>query len=356
MDIFDNLDGTLGGLLEKTRRKATNTERLFNKLTGRSKFDANTLVYPSGQGESKTLQGHYIKFQIWETEGLSESNSRGKSRRVSNFNEIPGQPAKRNATRITRKTSGIENIPMVERENIVLYMPESLKTTYSAEWDLGEIGIATGKVLSGVKSIQDANGILEQTKQSFKVGSEAVSSILNREALANLGISVSQALAQTSNIRNTISAGTRITRSPHLDFIFKSIGTRQFNFEFRFNPYDDQESQAMFDIIKTFKMHMHPKLKTLDGLDKTETSTLGVFYQYPSVFKISFHSHGKENEWLHKMAVSALVNMDVDYTASGTTSFLRDKEGAGSPPADVNVTLSFVELDILSRDNIEEGF
>ncbi len=355
--FIDDLETTFDRLTNRSREALTKTEKIYSKLKKSSKYDSNTLVYPTGQGEdSQNLLGHYIKFQVWEVAGLKDIDGKNRGKVVSGIDQIDGQPVKENASKVTRNTAGIGDIPMRQKESIILYMPEGISTSYGADWDLGEIGVATGKTLQTASNISSKTDTVDKLKEGFSSSKEIISSLLNKEAFIDLGISLTQTLNQSDTIRNTISAGTRTTRSPHLDFLFRSINTRQFNFEFRFNPFSEDEARITKEIIKSFKKNMHPKLKTLNGSDKAKVSTLGIFYQYPNVYKISFHSHGKENEWMHKMAVCALTNMEVNYTASGTSSFLRDTDNKGSPPADVNVTLSFIELEILSRDNIEEGF
>ncbi len=356
VDFLDKFPTEIFGALEKGRRILTNTEREFSKLTGPGKIGKHVggfsgiLDYPESIGDTQNLNGHFIKFQILKSEGLTKDGSTGIAGRVLNQASVPAVIRKQGgAVEATRGQLGLDDVKYLHGDTIRLYMPEQIRTTYGTDWDLGEVGqVSTG----AVQAFQDLTNATGSFTDQLKIGASAVKELLgasvNSEKIAATLLELTQALDARDTLKNSISAKLKRIRNPHLEFLFKGVGTRQFQFEFRFNPWSEREADVARAIIESFKFNMHPA--------KSNTNFLGVFLEYPNIFQITYHSHGSENLWLNKIGRCALVNMEVDYAAAGTSSFLRDRVGEGSPPADVNITLSFIELDILTQESMAKGF
>ena len=356
--FLDKFPTEISGALERGRRILTNTEREFSKLNEPGKIGSNAggfsgiLDYPEDIGESQNLNGHFIKFQVLKLEGLTSDGSTGISGRILNQASVPTTLQDRGtagAAGTIRGVVGLEDVKYLHGDCIRLYMPEQIRTTYGTDWDLGEVG---GASVLGAQSAQDLKNATGSFKDTFDQGVAAfkdiVSAAANTEKLIAGAGELVQALDSRDTLKNSISATLKRIRNPHLEFLFKGVGTRQFQFEFRFNPWNERESDITRSIIESFKFNMHPS--------KTNTNFLGVFLEYPNIFTITYHSHGVENLWLNKIGRCALVSMDVDYAAAGTSSFLRSNRDEGSPPADTNIPLQFIELDILTQDSMAKGF
>lgn len=133
------------------------------------------------------------------------------------------------------------------------------------------------------------------------------------------------------------SAGTSL--NPFKEVVFESVDFRSFSFKYKFLPKSKAESEAVRDIVMLFKEHMHPQL-----------SSGKLFFIYPSEFQITYYFEDKENTYFHKFRPCALESMDVTYGGDQFSSF-RDGN-----PTEVNMTLTFRELEILTRQNIREGY
>lgn len=128
--------------------------------------------------------------------------------------------------------------------------------------------------------------------------------------------------------------------NPFREVLFEGVDYRKFNFKYKFMPKNAKESEAVRQIISLFKEHMHPEL-----------AGDGYFYIYPSEFEIEYHYNGKENGYFNKITNCALTDMTVDYGGEQFSSF---NNGA---PTEVNMTLSFRELELLTKNSIKrEGF
>ena len=84
---------------------------------------------------------------------------------------------------------------------------------------------------------------------------------------------------------------------------------------------------------------MHPQL-----------SSGKLFFIYPSEFQITYYFEDAENTYFHKFRPCALESLDVTYGGDQFSSF-RDGN-----PTEVNMALTFRELEILTRQNIQEGY
>ena len=87
---------------------------------------------------------------------------------------------------------------------------------------------------------------------------------------------------------------------------------------------------------------MHPEHKSAGNFT----------YIYPSEFDITFYTAGgKENTYVSKIATCILQSMRVNYTPDG--QWATHENGA---PVAVQISLSFKELTVLTKDKIDEGY
>ena len=205
---------------------------------------------------------------------------------------------------------------------IALYVDGPPSVKYSMNYANKELGTLLG-ILSG--SVFDSQGLVG-------AGAETVSAM--GTALAKLpgafgAADVSSALS--------VSSGTSL--NPFKETVFESVDFRSFAFKYKFFPKNKKESDDVYEIIKTFKFHMHP-----------EMSEGKLFFIYPSEFNISYYFGSAENGYFHKFATCVLENMDVNYGGEQFSSF---RDGA---PTEINMSLTFRELEILTKNMIDGGY
>jgi hypothetical protein len=138
-------------------------------------------------------------------------------------------------------------------------------------------------------------------------------------------------------VNNLRELASRTKTNPFRETLFESVDYRSFSFRYRFFPKNSSESKKIRDIIKVFKVHMHPEI-TAEKL----------FYIYPSEFDIQYFYKDKENDYLHKFTRCALTDMAVDY---GGEQFSTFQDGA---PVEVGLTLTFTELENLTSQSIDK--
>jgi hypothetical protein len=111
-----------------------------------------------------------------------------------------------------------------------------------------------------------------------------------------------------------------------------------------FIPRDLKESQIVEEIVKQFKMNMaadyKEELGTIAGM-----RTMGL----PNIFKIEYMYHGLQNTHLNEIGYCVLRNVEVSYGSDRFVSY------EGGYPQTTKLTLSFSEMDIVTRKMIEGG-
>jgi len=161
------------------------------------------------------------------------------------------------------------------------------------------------------------------------------------EALAAVAVAMAKIPGAfgAADLQSAISKASGTALNPFKEVVFESVDFRSFNFKYKFFPKNAGESQAVQNIITLFKIHMHPEL-----------SAGRLFFIAPSEFQITYYFNSAPNRYFHKFRPCALESMDVSYGADQFTAF---KNGN---PTEIHMTLSFRELEILTRASIKEGY
>jgi hypothetical protein len=127
--------------------------------------------------------------------------------------------------------------------------------------------------------------------------------------------------------------------NPFRTVLFKDVDLRTFKYEYKFMPKSKQEAQNVLAIINTFKEHMHP-----------EFASSKVFLIHPSEFNIVYYYGTEENKNMHKISTCVLTELDLDYGTEKLASF------SDGMSVEINMSLTFVETEMLTREKIMEGY
>lgn len=201
---------------------------------------------------------------------------------------------------------------------IALPLPNNLTVQYSTNYE--DISLKSQQVADFLKlGITDSSEAGRQAGEAFGAG---LFSILNGPA-------------ELERQRGAIV-------NPHMAALFKGVNFRTFNFEYDFLAKSEAESNSINNILKAFKIHMHP--------DIPAEAAGARFMLYPENFVIGIFS--PSNDHLFKISLCALTNMNVSYNGAGIPAFFRDT-GA---PVHIKMSLQFKELEIMTKDRIRQNF
>lgn len=206
---------------------------------------------------------------------------------------------------------------------IALHIPNQLSIRYGVQWsedDTTMLSMANAAGTEIAKAVT-GNGKLKETAG------------VAQAVITNL------ALAHGPNAAGN-SAALGLAANPKKEQVFKGVDFRTFSFEYQFFPRNPQEAKNVMNIIQEFKYHMHPEFK----------DTNNFVYIYPSEFDIVYYANGKENKNLHRHTSCVLTEVNVNYTPNGMFTTFPDGQ-----PTQINVSLSFRELALLTKDKIKDG-
>lgn len=171
------------------------------------------------------------------------------------------------------------------------------------------------------------------------------SALASTEAMGALAVKFAQ-LPQLAgvNTADIIGASAKVALNPFKEVLFEAIDFRAFNFKYKFMPKSRQEAESVYNIIEKFKFHMHPEL-----------SANKLFFIYPSEFQITYHFANNPNNkdgngYFHKFKPCVLENMEISYGGDQFSSFIDGK------PTEINLTLTFRETEILTKQQIMQGY
>jgi len=177
------------------------------------------------------------------------------------------------------------------------------------------------------------------------------------------------------------------TINPKVDVLYGNSELRTFQFSFFMAPQSRKEAQDLKTIVKLLRKYSAPEIGVPDNIYAREAAAglgsfldtitgrqgsfagssgqgslldSGLWFIPPAEFQISFHSiannsnaglNAPVNNYLPRIGRCVLMRVDVDYTVQGEFSTFTD--GA---PVNLQLTLSFREMRIISQTDVEDGF
>jgi len=198
------------------------------------------------------------------------------------------------------------NVARDPQESIALYIPGGIDISMSAEYDMVESerrgwgGMFSGMLKGAMNSVGDFLTPGGEQSRLLKQGK---------------------------------------AKNPNKEVSFQEIKERSFTFEYIFAPKSAQETEMVYQIIRTCRWHSHPEL---DGATS---------FKVPSEWEIQFFINGKENPYIPRLR--RLVCNKFDVTYGDENGFVSFEDGA---PVYITVSMGFQEVEPLHREHIEKGF
>ncbi len=308
--------------------KKTEAQRLADKLTS-PKRSHSSMRFPEDIETDGT--GNIIRFKIALPEG-SKYLSNGKYKAVdASTGQSVTTEYRSSAARgsIARRMSS--NYVMTTT-TIDLYMPAQIQSSYQSNWKNTELGLAG-------KAIDAASGLWNSSTPIADIGNYLAE---------NAGQSAGRTLAGMAqaitplNAKDAVEIFTSTTENPYMEVMFDGVQNRTFNFTFKFIPRNEREQETIRNIVREFVFHRAPEFKSDQN---------NVYMLFPSEFDIEFIHRDKQNPWLFKISTCALTNVSVNHAPDGQYA----SHGDGSPFS-TELSLSFTELEVLTKSRHEQGF
>lgn len=236
---------------------------------------------------------------------------------------------------IAANASGFSRAQKRLKTAIALHVPNQLSIRYGANWSDEE----TFGMQAAQGGIEIAAALAKSAGALASKDTAAAGAYANSAAKGISAIAASVALTKGPNA-GAMSTMSGLAANPMKEQIFKGIDFRTFSVDYSFSPRNAAESRSVLNIIAAFKYHMHPEYKDANNF----------LFLYPSEFDIVYYHNGAENMNIHRHTSCVLTEMQVNYTPNGNfTTF------AGGMPTQINITMSFKELTILTKELIAQG-
>ena len=213
------------------------------------------------------------------------------------------------------------------------------QTSYQQGWSEGG-GIKGGlssflsKIMSATKESQGHYGLQAGERPGLDTGGGAGDSIKQAVGTTDwegvMGESLKK-LAGTGGLTGRVLAQSFMS--------YSGPGYRSHSFAFSLKPESKNDSTEIENIVKFFKENSAP--------EQMKVAQLARIYKVPNVFEIKF----EPNAGLHKIKPSALENIEVKYGGEKYNIFKDDQM-----PVQVDISLSFKELEILNKEDVVGGF
>jgi hypothetical protein len=131
-----------------------------------------------------------------------------------------------------------------------------------------------------------------------------------------------------------------------MELAFKGINKRSFQYTFKMIPRSAREAEEIKKIVHAFKFNMLPEFEGGD--------LQGRSFIVPNTFDIEYMYNGNRNQFLHKISTCVLESMNVTYGGDRYKTYTATSEGA--PPVETSISLNFKEMEMITRERVEDGF
>tara|TARA_A100000164_G_C21894757_1_gene767270 strand:- start:645 stop:1715 length:1071 start_codon:yes stop_codon:yes gene_type:complete len=251
---------------------------------------------------------------------VSRSAAPNITNRVANTNRFFGE----GGGKIGMIPTGIGSARSV-LHTIAIYMPQTLKFQFAADYGAAEIGMLGGFAAKLKDAFTTEGGFLSNldTKSLLAQGGKAV------EGAVTFG-----SLGTAEGLGAAIQRRTNIAPAAMTEMIFNGIDYRTFSFEFKFTPTSAKESELVHQILHYIKESMLP--------EKVGGSSIAAF-TVPNEFVIRFMQGTKINPYIDQIGLCACTGVDITY---GGDKFSTHPSG---DPVTIDATLTFRELELVER-------
>ena len=237
-------------------------------------------------------------------------------------------------------TVQVQRPPTVRMDTaITLYMPPSVSVSYGANYTDTEIGAASAVGAQAYQDIVSGKSLGSTVNKSLKSLGPEIGDGMIRKALGAIDM-----IPGLEGAMEVVEMQRGFIKAPRMELAFKGIPKRSFQYDFKMIPKSAAEAEEIQKIIKGFKLNMLPEM--VEGAANR--------LKMPNTFDIQYMYNGKDNSYLHKISTCVLESMSVIYGGDRYKTFEANANGA--PPIEVQITLAFKEMDLITREKANEGF
>mgnify|MGYP000911359526 CR=1 FL=1 len=235
--------------------------------------------------------------------------------------------------------------------SILLPIPEEVSYKDNPQWSDQAVGVMGrfGPQVAKQFMEGDTTGITKAVTDMADAGKVGVLLDMIKKLQADPN-------AITQNINGKIA-------NPYVEQVFGGLGMRQFDFSWKLAPRNRKEQASIKKIIKTIREAALPN-KTNNFGDVSGVAVGGAdgggegnerWLTVPKVFQLSWRHKGVLIESMPKFKLCVCKDIQVQYTPDNVWASHMFTENQPYPVA-YNLTLSFGETEIITRDLVQQGY
>lgn len=237
--------------------------------------------------------------------------------------------------------SAAQEVPTYEE--IVLYMPPQVQIVDGVNIQNIDLGALGAGVEAGIRAGSGPlESIISNTGNQISSFLDALTGNIDAEG-ARAVAARTAAMFGTDGIPGAVQSAVAVVPNPNTRMIFRSVNIREFAFDFRMIPTSQAETEAIKNIIHSFRKNLYPKTIELEG------TGIPVAYRFPNIFKIDMWYDGKnlsdsnpdlrfQNMYLRQFTANYNPN-NMGFYKSGDFN-------------EVQITLAFTETKALTFDDV----
>jgi len=227
----------------------------------------------------------------------------------------------------------------------ILYLPQAIQITDQAAYGNTNLGIMGGATQAAMA--QGAALLPTLMSETKDAAASIIDVIVNGRGdtrdLAKLAVNRASKMLPGQGMRGAVSSATRVSVNPNTRAIFDSIPLREFTFTFKMIPTSRDESIAIKEIIKFFRVNLYPEVITMGDIPAG--------YKFPHVFTIDLKYKDKKDPLATKILPSYIKSFNATYNSS-SMGFLE-----GGDFTEVDITMTFMESGTLHKELVQkEGY
>lgn len=239
---------------------------------------------------------------------------------------------------------------------IILPMPSNIQDSNSvgySEDKLDILGAAAGGIALNIMSKggaalgnQSTGGAAKAIETAFKDalvpagGAASLTKVALDTFTRSLAANAAVIIGANVTGEQLLSRSTGQILNPNMELLFSGPTLRQFQFQFKFTPRDDNEAYQVKSIIRSFKTNMAPKIEGEESNSGEGNKFSGqAFLKTPNIFELHYRKGNKNHPFLNKFKQCALKDMSVNYTGEGVYASYSD-----GTPVSMVMSLTFQEL------------
>ena len=225
------------------------------------------------------------------------------------------------------------------KTGIAMYMPAQVEVSYKTDYSDTPMGAVTGQALNAYNAALSGDG--RGFRQNVVNMDQGAIELAQQAALGIAG-----SIPGMAGVKEAFEMKEGVIISDRLELAFKGVGKRDFTYNFKMIPKNQDEADMIRKIIFAFKANMLPEF---EGGNRAGRRLI-----VPNTFDIQYMYVGKTNEYLHNISTCVLQDMTVQYGGSRYKTFDANSEGA--PPVETSLSLNFQEMELITRERVFEGF